>query len=186
MRSSKTMRIILVLVVCLPGCSTQKDKHLLSILQDEQTSKHTVIGSLVEPYFEFVDLQKGMNVKFISSSRIDFQRDANGLRPNNGRVASCTDNQCLIADSMKNSTTFLFKNDHIVTPLYWSPDGRLLLFVRDMASIRFPVRCGFDEEHDVVIYEPATGKELIVRTVCGGYPYKQLGWYVAHDQIPHP
>ena len=81
-------------------------------------------------------------------------------------------------DSNRNTTTFLFKNNHIVTPLHWSPDGRLLLFVRDLATWRNPVRCGFDNEHDVVVYDIATGKELIIRTVCGGYPYREFGWYI--------
>lgn len=169
---------VFALIVCLQGCSTRKDQQLIEILRDEQISKHTVIGSLSEPYFEVLDVQRGMNVEFIKTPQNNYQRDVNSSRPNGGRVASCEGGQCSIFDSNKKTTTVLFKSAHIVTPLYWSPDGRLLLFVRDLATWRFPVRCGFDEEHDVVVYEPATRKELVVRTVCGGYPYKQFGWYV--------
>jgi hypothetical protein len=168
---------VLALIACLQGCSTRQDQQVISVLQDEQINKHTVIGSINEPYFELLDVQRGMNVEFIKAPRSNYQRDVNSSRPNGGRVASCEGNQCAIFDSNKKTTTFLFESAHVVTPLYWSPDGRLLLFVRDLATVRFPVRCGFDEEHDVVVYEPTTQKELIVRTVCGGYPYKKFGWY---------
>lgn len=43
---------------------------------------------------------------------------------------------------------------------------------------RLPFRCGGDEEHDVVVYEPASRTEEIVTTVCGGYPYRGFGWFV--------
>ncbi len=154
------------------------DRQLISVLQYEQQSQHTVIGSMVEPSFQFIDMQKGTDIEFVNAPKGDYQQDGNDMHGKEGRIASCNDKVCSVVDSNRNTTTVLFANNHIVTPLQWSPDGRLLLFVRDLATTRLPVRCGFDNEHDVVVYEPETRMELTVTTVCGGYPYKRIGWYV--------
>ena len=65
----------------------------------------------------------------------------------------------------------------ILTPLYWSPDGRFVFFVRQGPTWRLPPRCSLEDERDVTVHDLAQGGEDIVSTVCGGFPYGGLRWY---------
>ena len=75
------------------------DRRLISVLQYEQKSQHTVVGSVVEPFFEFIDTQNGIDVKFISPSLNDYQLDDNDMHGKDGSVAFCDDKYCSIIDS---------------------------------------------------------------------------------------
>lgn len=172
----------LLFVMLLLGCLSAEQRQLLSILKGYQEKK-VLIGNLNDTNFEFIDFEKGLKPELSRNPHGEYQRigmpNAPSQKTTDGRIATCDDKQCTIFDPNSNFTRTLFKSDHVVTPLYWSPDSQLLLFVRNVTKLRLPLRCGWDDEHDVVVYDLSSGKEAIITTVCGGYPYKQLGWYVS-------
>jgi hypothetical protein len=84
---------------------------------------------------------------------------------------------CTLLDSKSGKKEAQFASKNVKTPLYLSPDGKLFMFVRDNTHFRLPLRCGWDDEHDVVVYEVASRRQSVITTVCGGYPYTELRWY---------
>lgn len=171
----------LLIVLLLLGCSSARHGQILSLLKEYQEN-NVLIGNLSDTYFEFVNFADGSNPRLartpLGGRRLIGMPNAPSQKTADGKTATCDHKQCTIFDPESKSTKSLFNSDDVVTPLYWSPDGRLLLFVRDVKRLRLPLRCGWDDEHDVVVYDPSSCKEEIVTTVCGGYPYRQFGWFV--------
>ena len=181
---SQRLAVSALLASSLLGCSGRRGGGILDTVKRYQDRK-IVIGRLDRLNLEFLDFEKASAAGGTSVPHDGYRRigiaGASSQMASDGRVAMCDARLCSITDPGSKATHIIFSSNHVVTPLYWSPDGRLLLFVRDIWRFRIPPRCGFDLEHEVVIYEPSTGNELIAATVCGGYPYRELGWYSASD-----
>jgi hypothetical protein len=164
------------------GCRRQvEDGPITRVLRAYQ-SRGIVIGNLNSPDFESIDFKVNSQPELSSTPQGVYQRvgvpNASLQKAADGRISGCDKEQCTISDPKDDSRTVLFKSTGVLTPLYWSPDGRYLLFVRTLPTTRLPLRCRGDEEHDVLVYEPVSRTEEIVTTVCGGYPYRRFGWFV--------
>ncbi len=85
--------------------------------------------------------------------------------------------ECQISKVADPSKSFSVSRKGILTPLYWSPDERFVFYVREAPRWRSPHRCSLEDERDVTVYDLTQGREDIVSTVCGGFPYGGLRWY---------
>jgi hypothetical protein len=181
---TKTYPLLIILAFCLQGCSAQDDSPIVAALKTEQQSQKVVIGRKNYSDLEIISFENDSKPERKMIPLSDYKPfggdDAAQLQhSSDGRIASCVANRCSIYDAHSGRTQAAFRSDHILTPLYWSPDNRFLLFVREVSGFRFPVRCSLEDERDVIVYEPASGQQTVVTTVCGGYPYSQLRWYTA-------
>lgn len=172
----------------LAACSSGPNMtpKLRDALTAEQTANHVVIGYVEQYSLEYIDLTAGSAFKrdFVpvhpSSGRTMDVRDVNGTResPDGKWTASCTDAvACQISETSDPSRRFSLPRDRVLTAIKWAPDERLAFVVEKAPNWRFPPRCSFDDEWDVVVYDFSRGASGILTTVCGGFPYESLGWY---------
>jgi hypothetical protein len=155
-------------------------------VQLEQTANHTVIGRRDGGRLEYLDMtSKGAftTVSFserleVTATSIDLTKGDETSSSDEKWTAHCKKNsECQISKVGDPGKTFSVSRKGILTPLYWSPDGRFVFFVRQGPTWRLPPRCSLEDERDVTVYDLAQGREEIVSTVCGGYPYGGLRWY---------
>lgn len=177
-----------LLCILLIGCS--RDAKASSTVKEavelEQTANHTVIGLRDNGRLEYLDMtSKGAitTVSFserleVTATSIDLTK-GDEIRSSDERwTAHCGRNaECQISKVGDPSKTFSVSRKGILTPLYWSPDGRFVFFVRQGPTWRLPPRCSLEDERDVTVYDLTQGREDIVSTVCGGFPYGGLRWY---------
>jgi len=177
-----------LLCILLIGCS--RDAKASSTVKEavelEQTANHTVIGLRDNSRLEYLDMTSNGAITTVSFSErlevtvtsIDLTKGDEIRSSDEKWTAHCSRNaECQISKVGDPSKTFSVSRKGILTPLYWSPDGRFVFFVRQGPTWRLPPRCSLEDERDVTVYDLTQGREDIVSTVCGGFPYGGLRWY---------
>ncbi|HZP23457.1 MAG TPA: hypothetical protein VFB04_08420 [Terriglobales bacterium] len=152
----------------------------------EQTANNTVIGRKDDSRLEYLDMTAGGAIRTASFSirqevktnSIDLAKGGEISSSDGKWTAYCNGNaECQISKVGDPGRSFLVSRKVILTPLYWSPDERFIFFVRAAPRWRVPPRCSLEDERDVTVYDLVAGREGIVSTVCGGYPYGGLRWF---------
>jgi hypothetical protein len=177
-----------LLGLLLVGCS--RDAKASSTVKEavelEQTVNHTVIGLRDNGRLEYLDMTSNGAITTVSFSQrlevtatsIDLTKGDEIRSSDEKWTAHCSRNaECQISKVGDPSKTFSVSRKGILTPLYWSPDGRFVFFVKKGPTWRLPPRCSLEDERDVTVHDVTQGGEDIVSTVCGGYPYGGLRWY---------
>jgi hypothetical protein len=177
-----------LLCVLLVGCS--RDAKASSVVKEavklEQTANNTVIGLKDNGRLDYLDMTADGAIRTVSFSvrleirtiSIDLTKGDELSSSDEKWTAHCGRNaECQISKVGDPSKTFSVSRKGILTPLYWSPDGRFVFFVRQGPTWRLPPRCSLEDERDVTVYDLTQGREDIVSTVCGGFPYGGLRWY---------
>jgi hypothetical protein len=171
---------VVLLCILVAGCS--RDAKASSTVKEavelEQTANHIVIGRRDDGRLEYIDMTSGgarTTVSFSNRQEIPIVgidlRKSKGINSSDKKwVGRCNKKaKCQITKVGDANKTFLVSRKDILTPLYWSPDGRFVFFVRQAPRWRFPLRCSLEDL--------TQGGEDIVSTVCRGYPYGSLSWY---------
>jgi protease II len=177
-----------LLCILLVGCSrdAKGSSTVKEAVELEQTANHTVIGRRDGGRLEYLDMTSNGAITTLSFSErqqvtatsIDLTKADEISSSDEKWTAHCNKNsECQISKVGDPGKTFSVSRKGILTPLYWSPDGRFVFFVRQAPNWRSPHRCSLEDERDVTVYDLTQGREEIVSTVCGGYPYGGLRWY---------
>ncbi len=156
----------------------------------EQQTNHIVIGYESGEQFEYIDTAAGNALRQASMSEDAREsesielRGATGVRTSLDKnwIASCEGPTCSISRKADSGKNFPVSRTRALTPLYISPDSKFAFLVVRAPNWRFPLRCSFEDERDIVIYEAATGDKAILTTLCGGFPYGSLRWYKLNAQ----
>jgi hypothetical protein len=177
-----------LLCILLVGCS--RDAKASSTVKEavelEQTANNTVIGRKDDGRLEYLDMTSDGAIRTVSFSErqevrttsIDLTKSDEMSSSDEKWTALCHRNaECQINKVADPSKSFSVLRKGMLTPLYWSPDGRFVFFVRQGPTWRLPPRCSLEDERDVTVYDLTQGREDIVSTVCGGFPYGGLRWY---------
>jgi hypothetical protein len=152
----------------------------------EQTANNTVIGRKDDGRLEYLDMTSDGAIRTVSFSvrleirtiSIDLTKGDELSTSDEKWTAHCGRNaECQISKVADPSKSFSVSRKGILTPLYWSPDERFVFFVREAPAWRSPHRCSLEDERDVTVYDLTQGRDDIVSTVCGGFPYGGLRWY---------
>jgi hypothetical protein len=170
------------------GCSrdAKASSTVKEAVEVEQTANHTVIGRRDGGRLEYLDMTSNGAITTLSFSErqpvpatsIDLTKADEISSSDEKWTARCNRNaECQISKVGDSSKTFSVSRKGILTPLYWSPDGRFVFLVRQAPNWRSPHRCSLEDERDVTVYDLTQGREDIVSTVCGGFPYGGLRWY---------
>ena len=176
--------ISLSLIACNSGPKTPSKLH--DALMTEQTASHIVIGYRDWDELEYVDLTAGSTFRRVhlpvqpKSIRIVDVRGVDGVQesPDGKWIASCSSKvTCDLNEKSDPGRRLSILREQTLTPLYWSPDDRFFFLVEKAPKWRFPPRCSFEDERDIVVYDVSTGKSDMLATVCGGFPYGSLRWY---------
>jgi hypothetical protein len=178
----------LVIFLSLVGCGSgsKTSSRLRDALMTEQTASHIVIGYRDREELDYIDLTAGNTFKRVllpvqpKITRIMDVRSVNGVQesPDGIWIASCVGKvACQINERNDPGRRLSVSREHTLTPLYWSPDDRFVFLVEKAPKWRFPPRCSFEDERDVIVYDTSTGKSDTLATVCGGFPYGSLRWY---------
>ena len=183
--------VCLLLTACASGNGRLSPK-LLESLQTEQQANHVFIGCGCGNGLEYIDTTSGNSIRTVSlspqtrsSARSLDIRAGNGVQySSDGKwIASCDEkSNCTVSEKSDPNRRISVPRKDILTPLDWSPDEKLIFFVRTAPRWRLPIRCSFEDEWDVNVLEIPTGLHGVLTTVCGGFPYGSLRWYEVHQQ----
>lgn len=177
-----------LLCILLVGCS--RDAKASSTVKEavelEQTANNTVIGRKDDGRLEYLDMTSDGAIRTVSFSvRLEIRTTSLDLSKSDETssldekwTAHCNRNaECQVSKVADPTKSLSVSRKGILTPLYWSPDERFVFFVREAPKWRSPHRCSLEDERDVTVYDLTQGREDIVSTVCGGFPYGGLRWY---------
>jgi hypothetical protein len=178
----------IILCTLLAGCSREVkvSSTVKRAVEFEQTASNTVIGRKDNSRLEYLDMTSDGAIRTVSFSvlqevrttSVDLTKSDETSSSDEKWTAHCNRNaECQISKVGDPSRSFSVSRKGILTPLYWSPDERFVFLVRQAPKWRSPSRCGLDDERDVTVYDLTQGREDIVNTVCGGFPYGGLRWY---------
>lgn len=172
----------------LVGCS-RFDKASSTVKETvrlEQTAKHMVIGRKDDSRLEYLDMTSDGAIRTVPfSPQLEVKTISLDLA-NGGQTSSSTEEwtaqcskqaKCQISKIDEPSESFVLSRNGILTPLYWSPDGRFVFYIREAPKWRLPHRCSLEDERDVTVYDLTQHRNAIVSTVCAGFPYGGLRWY---------
>jgi hypothetical protein len=192
MKQASMLRVVLTLLFgsLLSSChaaSQVDDNHARIIAKSEQQRCRIVIGQKYQDHLEYLDALS--NFAFQSAPLpLKNPTDAANLNVNQsgqndftsqnlGWKAHCTDNVCLISGGVATELRIQIQRKSLLTPLFPSPDGKLIFYVVKGPTWRSPARCSLEDERDITLVDLTSGKQGVVRTVCGGFPYEILRWY---------
>jgi hypothetical protein len=176
--------LLCLLVGCAPAASGAPQ--ILDALRAEQQTNHIVIGYKSGEQLEYIDTSAGNAFRQVSMPGTAPEPQSIELRGTTGVrissdgnwVASCADGPiCRISRKADERKNFPVSRTKALTPLYFSSDAKFVFLVEKAPNWRFPLRCSFEDERDVIVYETATGMKSVLTTVCGGFPYGNLRWY---------
>jgi hypothetical protein len=181
------MRHLAVTVVCtfllgnLVGCAEEQNATVLTALRTEQSLNGVVIARKNYQQLEMIAVTQTMNAERVIVPMAAAIGDEAATQDKTGEwISSCESQLCTISNR-KTGVKQTFNAGNMITSLQWSPDGKLLFFVRQVKGFRLPVRCSLEDERDLIVYDPGIQLETRVITLCGGYPYSSLHWYmIAH------
>jgi len=177
-----------LLCMLLVGCSREAkaSSTVKEAVELEQTANNMVIGRKDNGRLEYLDMTSDGAIRTVSFSvrqevrttSIDLTKSDEASSSDKKWTAHCNrEPDCQISKVGDPGKTFSVSRKGILTPLYWSPDERFVFFVRKAPKWRLPHRCSLEDERDVTVYDLTQGREDIVSTVCGGFPYGGLRWY---------
>lgn len=192
-RASSTIRSFLQTVplsfLCLlTACTSAANTpwRLQDALRTEQQTNHIVIGYEDEQQLRYVDTAAGNAFRQVSApsvapepQRIEL-RGAIGVRtsPDGNWIASCTKGPtCVVREKADAERQFTVLRTRALTPLNLSQDDEFAFLIERAPNWRLPLRCSFEDERDLIIYNTVTGKRGTLITLCGGFPYGSLRWY---------
>jgi hypothetical protein len=184
-KASLGVSLCILLVGCSPG-NAKTSSTMREVLEREQATTHIVIGRTSGDQLEYLDMTSDAEFRVVSFAQRQEVPGAsinlvgkNEIQSSDGRwLAHCDKGEvCVISQSADSRQRFSVSCKGLLTALYWSPSGRFVFFVRKAPKWRFPPRCSLEDERDVIVHDLATGREGIVSTVCGGFPYGSLRWY---------
>ena len=184
---SPILAALLLATVCLVACSHRANDRLVTeALAREQAASGLVLGLEVNGHLEYLDMTTGETVSTgtmselqdVSAATIDLQR-GNDVASSDGQwSAECDDpGECRLSSKGAPEDAFTVWRPDMLSSLYWSPKGTFVFYVRKAPSFRLPLRCSFEDERDVIVRDLRLRQEGVVRTVCGGFPYRSLRWY---------
>jgi hypothetical protein len=178
------------LCVAQIGCAASNattSSQISRALKTEQTENHIAIGRKDNAHLEYIDMtadgalsrasfsaQQESPVTSIDLSRSDELQSSDQIWKADcpARKAECT-----ISEAGNPNRKFSVLRKGLLTPIYWSPDGKFIFYIRQAPRWRFPPRCSFEDERDVMVRDLTEESEGVVSTTCGGYPYGSLRWY---------
>lgn len=177
-----------LLCILLVGCArnVKASSTVKEAIELEQTANNTVIGRKSDGRLEYLDMTSGGAISTVyfsarlevRTTSIDLTKGDEISSSDEKWTAHCHRNaECRISNAADPNKSFSVSRKGILTPLYWSPDGRFVFFVRKGPTWRLPPRCSLEDERDVTVYDLKQGREDVVSTVCGGFPYGGLRWY---------
>lgn len=164
-----------VLTSCAPAANTSSQ--VLDALRTDQQTDHTVIGYQNGERLAYIDTTAGDAFKEISMPAAEPAPQGLELRgavgvltsPEGNWNASCaTRSDCTVSLKPDSKKSFSVSRKRALSPLYFSPDSSFAFLVEKAPNWRFPLRCSFEDERDVVVYDTNTGAKSVLTTVCGG------------------
>lgn len=172
------------LTACAPASNTSPQ--MMQALQTEQVTSRLVIGYQDGRRLAYIDATAGDAFKEISMPAAEPAPQSLELKgaagvltsPDGNWSASCAiGSDCTVSLKQDSKKRFSVSRKRALTPLYFSPDSSFAFVVEKAPNWRFPLRCSFEDERDVSVYDTNTGAKSVLTTVCGGFPYGSLRWY---------
>jgi hypothetical protein len=189
---SKRRRIVLLVMTgVLTACHSAKlvtdDQNAQLLLQQEQQNRGLVIGQDYHGHLEYFDASMNFGSRSsvlpvdvsVQTSKLDIPLAEQKTQSSNGVWdVECHKTHCIIGKHRLTSVHFSIERDRLLTPIYWSPDESFGFYILNGPTWRTPSRCSMEDERDIVLVDSKSGKQGVVKTVCGGFPYDQLRWFV--------
>jgi hypothetical protein len=178
------LALLYSLTASAPASNTSSQT--MQTLRTEQQTAHIVIGYQEGGRLAYIDTTSGDAFKEIETPAsepgpqgLELKGAAGVLTSPDGHwSASCaTRSDCTVSLKGDSKKSFSVSRKRTLTPLYFSPDSSFAFLVEKAPNWRFPLRCSFEDERDVVVYDTNTGARSVLTTVCGGFPYGSLRWY---------
>lgn len=182
--------LVLSFCMSLASCHAEPtvgaDMHAKQMLENAQERQGLVIGQNYSGHLEYFDAGKNFDsrtapiptsaklstLSFPSTGQPDFSAHEDEWN------VECHAGKCLVQNNQRRGASFSIEQSRLLTPIYWSPDGHLGFYLQKGPTWRSPARCSMEDERDIVLIDVTSGKQGIVRTVCGGFPYDQLRWFI--------
>jgi hypothetical protein len=187
LRAFVTLLFVGSLLSSCRAASQFDDNHAKSIAQNEQKCCQVVIGQKYQDHLEYLDALASFAFRStvlpsksptdVNSLNVSQDERSDFVSQNLRWKAHCTDSVCLISGGVATGLRIQIQRKNLLTPLFPSPDGKLIFYIAKGPTWRSPARCSLEDERDITIVDLASGKQGVVRTVCGGFPYELLRWY---------
>jgi hypothetical protein len=200
------MRLVVLTFLTLALCSCEKPAppaDFLNELVNMQRTDRVAIGWVegqkaevivfgVEPALVDVDVSPQDALKF----KQDYLEQSRPIASMEGSDAQQSpdarwvthrskDNEFVLADSAATSKKILLDGKNVLTSLYWSSNGKYLLYVeKSGAWERGPCNKYFADGRDIMVYRIRDGQKGRIYQVCDGYPYTRFGWVRVPQSVP--
>jgi hypothetical protein len=185
--------VLVVVALCAvcgdaTSCKSQADHNearVLAMLKEEQLTRHSVIGQNYHGHLEYFDASSSYKLRttqLVTAGKegptIVLRDGVSNIPSSDGQwIGTCELSSCTVAERSNPTNRVSLSIKNLLTPLYWSSDGRLIFYLVKGPTWRSPSRCSLEDERDITVIEVATGISGVAMTVCGGFPYDQLRWY---------
>jgi hypothetical protein len=182
--------ILLILCGMLTSCHaapTTDDTYVEDLLQKMQACCGLVIGENYQGHLEYLDVLSDYAFHsvplspdmFHETTSLDLTRKGQNsfVSSDSEWRAKCSGNHCDVSSQTSPHGAIWISKERILTPLFWSPDNKFVFFIVKGPTWRTPARCSMEDERDIVLVELASGKQGVLKTVCGGFPYELLRWF---------
>ena len=183
-------------VVLLFGCGMltschatppMDDGYAKALLQRMQKCCGLVIGENYQGHLEYLDVLSDYTFHSVplspdmsgqaASLDLTSKGQDNFVTSDSEWSARCLGSRCSVSSRKLSNKSISISRDNILTPLFWSPDKKLIFYITKGPTWRTPARCSMEDERDIVLVEITSGKQGVIKTVCGGFPYELLRWF---------
>jgi hypothetical protein len=168
---------------------------MLQELVGLQKAKHLTIGRRDRDRLEFIvfgerpELRKTqlsgtvaaqLNVQNPESRLATVEGRTDGQRSPDGKWMTfrTPEDTFVLADAMGKVQRTLLRGSQILTPLYWSPDSRYLMYVETSGTWDWGCGRYLQDGRDIMVYRLSDGESGRVFQVCQGYPATFFEWLV--------
>ena len=168
------------------------DRNAKDLLRTTESSGGFVIGERYQDHLEYLDATTdyGFHSAPLSgdmsegATTLDLTRAGQKqfVSSDSKWTAKCSNDRCELLNQTFTHRAIWISRKSLLTPLFWSPDHRLVFYIVKGPTWRTPARCSMEDERDIVLADLASGKQGVVRTVCGGFPYERLRWFTLRSR----
>jgi hypothetical protein len=178
----------MTLTACHAATPVTTDQDAKLLLQKYQQGRGLVIGQNYHGHLEYFDSLKSFDSRSAAllvdasagTPKLEVPLVGGKKSPNPDAEwdVECREDHCAITNRNRTGISFSLEQKRLLTPIYWSPDGSFGFYVLKGPTWRTPARCSMEDERDIVLVDTASGTQGVVKTVCGGFPYDQLRWFI--------
>ncbi len=89
----------------------------------------------------------------------------------------------MLRDSAAGSERTLFSGEHVLTPLYWSPNSRYFIYLIDSKGFDATTIRLMADGYDLMVYRVSDGASGRLAQIFSGHPHKGLAWLTIPEDV---